>query len=60
MDQMLKNIQTSGISSLDDLTEDTLSKLLLHANEAYYNDDEVIPDSIYDILKEYTKSIKLD
>ena len=56
MDKQLKTIQTHGISSLNNFTENTLSKLLLRANEAYYNDDEVIPDSIYDILKEYIET----
>ena len=53
MDQRLKDIQTYGISSLKALSEETLSKMLLRANESYYNDDEIVPDSIYDILKEY-------
>ena len=56
MDQKLKYIQTHGISSLKGLSEETLSKMLLKANEYYYNDDEIVPDSIYDILKEYIET----
>ena len=56
MDQKLKDIQAYGISSLKALNEETLSEMLLRANASYYNDDEVIPDSIYDILKEYIET----
>lgn len=56
MDQKLKDIQTHGISSLKKLSEETLSKMLLKANETYYNDEEIIADSIYDILKEYIQT----
>ena len=56
MDLKLKNIQTRGISSLKALSEETLSKMLLRANETYYNDEEIVPDSIYDILKEYIET----
>ena len=56
MDQKLKNIQTHGISSLKNLNEETLSLMLLRANETYYNDKKIIPDSVYDILKEYIET----
>ena len=56
MDNTLKNIQSAGIDSLDDFGEETLSKLLLRANEAYHNEEEIIPDSIYDMIKEYIES----
>ena len=49
----LKNLRTHGISILYGLSEKTLGEMIILANKCYYNEDEIITDSIYDILKEY-------
>ena len=56
MDIQLKEIQTKGIQCLNKHSEKTLSEMLLYANKCYYNDNHVIPDSIYDILKEFIQT----
>jgi len=51
----LKKLQSQGITALYDLSEKILSNMIISANKSYYNEEEIIPDSIYDILKEYIK-----
>ena len=51
--ELLKKLKTRGISVLQNLDDETLSKMILIANKSYYNEDEIITDSQYDILKEF-------
>ena len=51
--QYLIEFQKKGIRVLKKLEEDVLSNMIVCANDAYYNKDQVIDDNTYDILKEY-------
>lgn len=42
-----------GISAIKGFSEEKLSKMILYANDAYYNKKLVVSDNVYDILKEY-------
>ena len=46
-------LKNDGISALKELSEEKLSKMIMYANDAYYNKKPVINDNIFDILKEY-------
>ena len=56
-DAVLKNLAKKfieeGINVLKQQTEETLGKLLLYANDQYYNKQPIFNDSEYDILKEF-------
>ena len=51
--ELLKKFSCQGIQVLLHLDEETLSNMILLANKSYYNEDEIITDSQYDILKEF-------
>ena len=52
----LKMFQKEGIKYLHKLTQDNLADMIKLANDAYYNQDPVITDNQYDIIKEYLES----
>tara|TARA_B110000858_G_scaffold186025_1_gene228748 strand:+ start:29 stop:3403 length:3375 start_codon:yes stop_codon:yes gene_type:complete len=47
----------NGINVLKRLTEGDLSEMIIYANDAYYNKDQLIDDNTYDILKEYIERV---
>ena len=52
---LIEDFKTNGISALKLLTEDELSKMIRNANDAYYcNNDPLLTDNLYDILREFT------
>jgi NAD-dependent DNA ligase len=59
-DETYKNISNdfkkNGISVLEALNENQLSKLLSKANSAYYNEESFFTDNQYDIVKEFVES----
>ena len=48
----LKIFQKEGIKYLHKLTQDNLAEMIKFANNAYYNEDPIITDNQYDIIKE--------
>jgi DNA ligase (NAD+) len=46
-------LKDDGISALKGLSEEKLSKMIIYANDAYYNEKPIVNDNVYDILKEY-------
>ena len=58
--QYLIEFQKKGIRVLKKLEEDVLSNMIVCANDAYYNKDQVIDDNTYDILKEYIERVYPD
>jgi DNA ligase (NAD+) len=49
----LIELSKNGITSIQGFSEGKLSKMILYANDAYYNKKLVVSDNVYDILKEY-------
>lgn len=50
------DFRKNGISFLETLNENQLTKLLRNANKAYYNEKAIFTDNEYDIIKEFTES----
>ena len=51
-----ENFKKDGISVLEQLSEKELSELLKEANKAYYNEEPLLTDNQYDIIKEYIET----
>ena len=51
-----ENFKKSGITVLDSLNEKQLSELLKELNNSYYNEQPILSDNQYDIIKEYTEA----
>lgn len=51
-----ENFKKDGISVLEQFSEKELSELLKEANKAYYNEEPLLTDNQYDIIKEYIES----
>lgn len=49
----LQQFKSQGISILEKLQECDLEQMILLANDAYYNEDPIMLDSEYDIVKEF-------
>lgn len=55
-DKAIQNFKTSGISVLEGLKEKDLEKMVVLANDAYYNGESpLLTDNEYDILKEFVE-----
>jgi DNA ligase (NAD+) len=52
----LEKFKTEGISVLEGKTEAELSKMIELANIKYYNDEPLLLDGQYDVLKDYIES----
>jgi len=50
---LLDTFKIDGIKVLDTMTKEQLEESILLANEHYYNEDAILSDNLYDILKEY-------
>ena len=50
---LIKSFQKSGLSLLESLSEKTLTKMIIEANNQYYNTNPILTDNEYDILKEF-------
>ena len=51
--KIIENFRKQGSTVFDNLTEKRLQKLLKDARLSYYNDEPLITDNEYDIVKEY-------
>ena len=51
-----ENFKKLGIKVLDSLNEKQLSELLKELNNSYYNEQPILSDNQYDIIKEYTEA----
>tara|TARA_B100001063_G_scaffold247259_1_gene291843 strand:- start:6801 stop:8909 length:2109 start_codon:yes stop_codon:yes gene_type:complete len=51
--KLIENFRKQGSTVFDNLTEKRLQKLLKDARLSYYNDEPLITDNEYDIVKEY-------
>ena len=51
--QIIMNFKKNGITVLDALNENQLSSVLREANKAYYNEQPLMTDNEFDIVKEY-------
>ena len=49
-------LKTNGISALHSMTEKELSQIILEASKAYYNENELMTDNEFDIVKEYMEN----
>lgn len=49
-------LKTNGISALHSMTEKELSQIILEASKAYYNENELMSDNEFDIVKEYMEN----
>ena len=51
--KLLKLLKKNGVNELDSLAEKQLAKMLLMANDFYYNKKPILGDGVYDILKSF-------
>ena len=51
-----KKFKEDGIKLLEQSSEEQLSKIIKEANKVYYNDNPILSDNEYDIIKEYMES----
>ena len=51
--QIIINFKKNGITVLNGLNENQLTSILREANKAYYNEQPLMTDNEYDIVKEY-------
>ena len=49
----LKLFKQNGLSFIESICENDLSKMIINANKQYYNNNPILMDNQYDILKEY-------
>lgn len=50
---LLQDFKKNGMNVLQGLNENELSNLLMEANKAYFNDNPLMTDNEYDIVKEF-------
>jgi NAD-dependent DNA ligase/DNA polymerase/3'-5' exonuclease PolX len=53
---IINNFKKIGISVLQNLTEEQLTDILREANKAYYNEQPLMTDNEYDIVKEFMQA----
>lgn len=51
--EMVQSFRKNGISVLEKLTENSLNTILKEANKLYYNEQPIMTDNEYDIIKEF-------
>lgn len=54
--QNVLDFKKNGISVLEKLNENQLSSMLRESNKAYYNEEPLMTDNEYDIVKEYVEN----
>jgi len=52
-DNLVKTFAKNGIKTLEQLSEAQLTDMLRYASKKYYNDDPVLTDNQFDIIKDY-------
>ena len=52
-ENIVMNFKKNGITVLDGLNENQLSSILRESNKAYYNEQPIMTDNEFDIVKEY-------
>jgi DNA ligase (NAD+) len=53
---IIDDFKHNGIKVLENLNENQLSSMLREANKAYYNEQPILNDNEYDIVKEYIEN----
>jgi NAD-dependent DNA ligase len=53
--ELITKFKEQGIQILDPLSEKTLNEIIDETNEAYYNENPLLTDNEFDIIKEYTE-----
>ena len=53
--ELINKFKEQGIQVLDPLSEKDLNEIIDESNSAYYNDNPVLTDNEFDIIKEYTE-----
>ena len=53
--KMVAQFKKNGISILDQLSEEQLSTILRETTKAYFNEQPIVTDNQYDIIKEYVE-----
>ena len=53
--ELIVKFKEQGIPVLEPLTEKDLNEIIDEANDAYYNENPVLTDNEFDIIKEYTE-----
>ena len=53
--ELITKFKEQGIPILEPLSENVLNEIIDEANEAYYNENPVLTDNEFDIIKEYTE-----
>ena len=53
--KVIEQFKTNGISFLHELNEEQLTSILKEATKAYFNEQPIMTDNQYDIVKEYTE-----
>jgi len=51
--KIIENFKNNGITFLNNLNESQLSSVIKEANDAYYNNTQLLTDNEYDIIKEF-------
>jgi NAD-dependent DNA ligase len=53
---IINDFKKNGITVLDKLNENQLSAILIESNKFYYNEEPLMTDNEYDIIKDYIES----
>jgi len=53
--KIIENFKKNGITVLDQLSEEQLNEVLKEAMKAYFNEQPIMTDNQYDIVKEYVE-----
>ena len=55
-EQFIEDFKHNGIPTIENLNEKQLSDIILIANKKYYNEQPIMTDNQYDIIKEYIET----
>ena len=53
--KIVDDFREKGISVIEKLTEKKINKLLIDSSKSYYNQQQIMTDNEYDIIREYAK-----
>jgi DNA ligase (NAD+) len=55
-EQFIEDFKHNGLPTLENLNEKQLSTIIIVANKKYYNEEPIMTDNQYDIIKEYIET----